>query len=178
MHAAGKIRIFKLGAQDEAIMFMPDYLGLVETVYNDLLESDPESAQLVKTFQTEVAVKVKDQAISRDLAVKTFNIPHHDKLRPLIQHGLLALNGATSYKITIPNFGLFWKWVIRGRQEVESIISKQRHKEISQLVRDPQSQLLPGTTTPIALRSRCCRNWSLRSSHIVLLEWCFTWRIW
>jgi hypothetical protein len=134
MHNSGIIRIFKMGAED-AILFLEDYRRLISQIYDDSIELDAELARMVKIFHDDVCINVKDQCLSREQAVKLFNVPHHDKLMPLIRNGLLALNDAQSYKITVPNFGLFWKWIVRGRQELLSFVNKQKHKEISQAVR-------------------------------------------
>lgn len=128
------MRLFKL-AGNEIIVFAEDYRKKIGEIYDEVLEDDPEAGRLVRIFLEEIAQKWKDHVISRENAVKIFDVPHHDKLRELVRLGLLILNGSDSYRIAIPSFGSFSKWVANGRDEILALVAKLPHGEISQTVR-------------------------------------------
>ncbi|KAG9445684.1 hypothetical protein H6P81_011812 [Aristolochia fimbriata] len=133
------LRIFKLniGQDDDAIMFMEDYIKQVEIVVKRMEAKNPDDAVVFDWFITHVIGSKLDASIEhRELcSLLSCGGKVKDKhISFLINTGLLTrqLIDSNMYWFAIPNIGFVLKGLAQGRKELLSFLNRRKYKEIHQ----------------------------------------------
>uniref|UniRef100_A0A0D6R9L0 Serine/threonine-protein kinase 19 n=1 Tax=Araucaria cunninghamii TaxID=56994 RepID=A0A0D6R9L0_ARACU len=132
------LRIFKLntGQDDNAIMFMDDYLKQVEAAKITMQAKHPDDVVIFDWFQTYVLTSNLGVAISHSELYELLSSGGEVKdkqISLLINTGLLTRQMVDSdvYWFLIPNVGTVLKSLSQGRKELLSFLNRRRYKEMS-----------------------------------------------
>ncbi|KAL5561926.1 hypothetical protein UlMin_031673 [Ulmus minor] len=131
------LRIFKLntGQDDDAIMFLDDYLNRIERIVIRLEEKKDGNLEVFEWFKTHVIdFKLEPSIEHQELCtlLSRGGKVKDEHISVLINAGLLTrqLIDANMYWFTIPNIGTVLKGLSQGRKEVLSLLSRRRYKEM------------------------------------------------
>ncbi|KAG0562676.1 hypothetical protein KC19_9G164400 [Ceratodon purpureus] len=135
------VRVFKLntGQDDYAIMFMADYLALIDLAKTRLAKKHTEGEMAVfDWFVHHVLPSHADAGITHSKLVELLSEggdveDRHISL--LMNAGLLTrqLVDSTAYWLALPNVGFLLKSLASGRKEIVSFLSRRKYREILQV---------------------------------------------
>ncbi|KAJ6843074.1 putative serine/threonine-protein kinase 19 [Iris pallida] len=131
------LRLFKLntGQDDDAIMFMDDYLKQVATSVKRLGTKSQQEMQVFEWFERHIIESKLDVSINHQelLSLLSFGGEVKDNdVTLLINAGLLTrqLIDPNMYWFAIPNIGTILKGVSQGRKELLSFLNRRKYKEM------------------------------------------------
>eukprot|EP01101_Sappina_pedata_P000211 TRINITY_DN10213_c0_g1_i1.p1 TRINITY_DN10213_c0_g1~~TRINITY_DN10213_c0_g1_i1.p1 ORF type:complete len:297 (-),score=61.35 TRINITY_DN10213_c0_g1_i1:63-953(-) len=140
---SGKIRIFHIpNTLDEyAILPMSDYISQIETISRQYIESSRlDVVDTLRYFQDLIIKSEKGYDISmqrlNELLQKSCgdvtNDQIEDRIKWLLEAGLLVREEADRFRFHIPNSGVFFKQCRKGRAEILQYLGKLKFKECSE----------------------------------------------
>ncbi|XP_031503385.1 uncharacterized protein LOC116266352 isoform X2 [Nymphaea colorata] len=131
------LRIFKLntGQDDQAVMFMDDYLKQMDSAVKRVKAKDPADVVVFEWFKMYVITSNLDVGIGHHelcfLLSSAGNVKD-DHISLLINAGLVTRQLADSdmYWFSIPNIGSLLKGLSQGRKELMSFMKRRKYKEM------------------------------------------------
>ncbi|KAF5182341.1 Serine/threonine-protein kinase [Thalictrum thalictroides] len=131
------LRTFKLytGQDDDAIMFMEDYLNQIESVEKRIKEKRKDETAVFVWFKSYVIVSKLDPSIEHQELCSLLSLGGKVKdehVSLLINAGLLTrqLIDPNMYWFAIPNIGSVLKGLSQGRKELMSFLNRRKFKEM------------------------------------------------
>ncbi|XP_068664536.1 uncharacterized protein [Aristolochia californica] len=131
------LRIFKLntGQDDDAIMFMDDYVKQVERAVKRMEVQNPDDTAVFDWFITHVIGSKLDTSIEHHELCSLLSCGGKVKDKHvsfLINAGLLTrqLIDSNMYWFAIPNIGFVLKGLAQGRKELLAFLNRRKYKEM------------------------------------------------
>ncbi|KAL2323423.1 hypothetical protein Fmac_027802 [Flemingia macrophylla] len=131
------LRLFKLntGQDDHGIMFLDDYLNQIDRVVKRMEGKKGEEYEVFGWFKTHVLDSKLETGIEHQDLCSLLSLGGKVKdnhISLLINAGLLTrqLIDPNKYWFAIPNIGALLKGLVQGRNEVISLLSRRRYKEM------------------------------------------------
>ncbi|CAN6479468.1 unnamed protein product [Victoria cruziana] len=131
------LRIFKLntGQDDQAVMFMDDYLKQMDAAVKRVKAKDPADLVVFEWFKMYVLASNLDVSIGHHelcILLSSGGNVKDDHISLLINAGLVTRQLADSdmYWFSIPNIGSSLKGLSQGRKELMSFMNRRKYKEI------------------------------------------------
>ncbi|CAM8925558.1 unnamed protein product [Rhodiola kirilowii] len=133
------LRIFKLntGQDDDAIMFMDDYMNQIGRAVKKLELKNEDEIKVFDLFKTHVVYSKLEPSIGHDELLSLLSNGgrvNDDSISLLINAGLLTrkLIDPNLYWFAIPNIGAILKGLSQGRKELLSLLNRTKYKEMMQ----------------------------------------------
>ncbi|CAM8923090.1 unnamed protein product [Rhodiola kirilowii] len=131
------LRIFKLntGQDDDAIMFMDDYMNQIGRAVKKLELKNEDEIKVFDLFKTHVVYSKLEPSIGHDELLSLLSNGgrvNDDSISLLINAGLLTrkLIDPNLYWFAIPNIGAILKGLSQGRKELLSLLKRTKYKEM------------------------------------------------
>ncbi|KFK40422.1 hypothetical protein AALP_AA3G371800 [Arabis alpina] len=131
------VRVFKLntGQDDHAIIFLDDYLIQVDRIVKRMEEKKQRDLEIFKWFKEHVLDSKLESSIGHNELCSLLSSGGKVKdahITLLINAGLLTRQfiDPDMYWFAVPSIGKLWKGLMQGRNELLSLLKRQRHKEM------------------------------------------------
>ncbi|XP_042484155.1 serine/threonine-protein kinase 19 homolog isoform X2 [Macadamia integrifolia] len=131
------LRVFKLntGQDDNAVMFMDDYLAQIGLVMRRLEAKNQDKIAVFEWFKTYVIASKLEPSIEHEelCSLLSFGgMVNDEHISLLINAGLLTrqLIDSNMYWFAIPNIGSILKGLSQGRKELLSFLNRRKYKEM------------------------------------------------
>lgn len=92
----------------------------------DLAETTPEG-RIIESFLNNVVLGSSTISITQEHLLSSCKITHKD-IKSIMNAGLITRRDATSFWLSVPSIGLFFKDLERGRTEVMRMLKRSKYK--------------------------------------------------